>query len=105
MNERGCRSVGDDSEEINMPRTAVVFAVAVGVCGALATSPSKTTAAPKRHHETLYYTITLTNAARGPRLKAKPQQTKKAVMPQGSVRFRVDGGQSSRLNNARLRER
>jgi hypothetical protein len=90
-----------------MSRIAVVFAVAVGVCAAVATSPSRTAAAPKRHHETLYYTITLTDAARDPRLKSKPQQGKKAVVPAGSVRFLIDGTtvQTSRSNNARLRKR
>ncbi len=88
-----------------MPRAAVVFAVAVAVCVA-ATSPSRTAAAPKRHQEIQYYTVTLTNAARDPRLKAKPPQGKGAVVPHGSVRFLVDGSPASQgLNNARMRKR
>jgi hypothetical protein len=90
-----------------MPRVAVVFGVAVGICVAAFTSPSRTAAAPKRHHEAVYHSITLTNAARDPRLKAKPSQGKKAVVPTGSVRFLIDGTtvQTSRSNNARLRKR
>jgi hypothetical protein len=86
-----------------MPRAAVVFAVAIGV-GVAAASPSRTAAAPKQHHESLHYRITLTNSASDPRLKAKPQQDKKAVVPHGSVRFRVDGSPASQ-GNARLRKR
>lgn len=90
-----------------MSRAAVVLAVAIGVCVAAAASPSRTDAAPKRPREPIYYTITLTNSAHDPRLKAKPQQGKKVVVPQGSVRFLRDGTtvQPSRSNNARLRNR
>lgn len=87
-----------------MPRAAVVFAVAVSVCLTAATSPSRTAAAPKRHHETVYYTITLTNSPRDPRLKAKPQQGKKVVAPTGSVRFLRATSQGSQ-GNARIRKR
>jgi hypothetical protein len=100
--------VGDDSKEIKMPRAAVVFAVAIGLCVATTMSPSRTAAAPKRHHETVYYTITLKDAARDPRLKARPQQGKKAVVPKGSVGFIVDGppqAASQGLSNARMRKR
>lgn len=87
-----------------MPRIALVFAVANGVCMAAAASPSRTAAAPKRHHpEPIYYTITL-DAARDPRLKSKPQQGKKAVAPAGSVRFRHATSQGSQ-GNARIRKR
>jgi hypothetical protein len=97
--------VGDDSKEIKMPRAAVVFAVAIGVCVAAAASPSRTAAAPKRHHpEPIYFTITLTNSAHDPQLKAKPQQGKKAVAPAGSVRFRHAASQASQ-GNARIRKR
>jgi hypothetical protein len=81
-----------------MPRAAVGFAVAIAVCVAAAMSPSRTAAAPKRHHEPIYYTITLTDAARGPRLKAKPQQRKGAVVPAGSSAASQDS------SNARLRK-
>ena len=87
-----------------MPRVAVVFAVAIAVCVAAAMSPSRTAAAPKQHHEAIYYTITLRDAAREPRLKAKPQQGKKVVMPASSVRLLHSGSQGSQ-GNAGMRKR
>ena len=93
-----------------MPRAAAILvAVAAAFCAAAITSSSKSAAAPKRHHEVQYYTVTLTNAARGPRFKAKAQTNtgKGAVVPQGSVRFLAarSSGWSPRLNNVRLRKR
>jgi Flp pilus assembly protein CpaB len=65
------------SKEVTMLRGALLAAgVAAVAIFAAGTTPSETAAAPKRHQETQYYTITLTDsrlAPRGPRLKAKPQ--------------------------------
>jgi hypothetical protein len=50
-------------------------AAAIAIIAAAVVSPSEAAAAPKRHQEVQYYTITMTEsrAARAPRLKAKPQ--------------------------------
>src|SRR5262249_16643053 len=74
-----------------MAAGALVTAARVAIF-AVAASSSATAAAPKRHQEVQYYTITLTDGTvtRGPRLKAKPQANTGVRPYQGFVsRFSV----------------
>jgi len=81
-----------------MAGRALVTAAGVAIF-AVAASSSETVAAPKRHQEVQYYTITLTNGtvARGPRLKAKPQTNTGARPYQGFV-SRFSAGQRENFN-------
>jgi hypothetical protein len=66
-----------------MSKAVTVVAAGALILAFSLTIPSEIAAAPKRHREVQYYTITLSDAARGPRLTAKPQTSKGARYFQG----------------------
>jgi len=80
------------SKEIAMPRGALVAVGIAAFCAAAVATSSENAAAPKRHQEFQYQTITLTDARRGPQLKAKPQTSTAGRRYQGFVsRFSAGG--------------
>jgi hypothetical protein len=77
-------------------RTVALVALGATAIAAFASvvRPSEAAAAPKRHQQVQYYTITLTasRAPRGPRLKSKPQTSPSDRHFQGFV-SRFSAGQ------------
>jgi hypothetical protein len=92
--------------KITVPRAALVAVGGAAIAICAVALPSETVAAPKRHHEAVYYTITMTDAGRARRLKAKPQTDtgKGVVVPQGSVTF-IDTTGVRGQNKAPMRRR
>jgi hypothetical protein len=83
-----CRSTGDNFQAVTMRSVALVVLGAIAIATiAPVIRPSEAAAAPKRHQQVQYYTITLTEsrAPRGPRLKTKPQTATTSRHFQGFV--------------------
>jgi hypothetical protein len=77
------------ADEDTAMRTVALVALGATAIAAFASvvSPSEAAAAPKRHQDVHYYTITMTEsrARRGPRLKTKPQAATSSGHFQGFV--------------------